>query len=130
MTSPTPRGVDFGQRPATVVVADSGVDPERSLFAGVDTFQRGPMFSIGEAAKVCFARSPQWLRLHEAQGHFLVGGEGPVIGRREGKFARVYSLADLEAIAHALAYHRVISGRRLLSVLYVLRGIGEIYGLI
>jgi len=123
-------GFDFGQIPANVVVADSGVDPERSLFVGIDTAQRGPMFSVGETSKVFFARSPQWLRLHESRGHFEVDGVGPVIARREGKFARVYSLADVEAIAHGLAYHRVISGRRLLSVLYILRGIGEIYGLI
>jgi DNA-binding transcriptional ArsR family regulator len=113
--------------PATVVVADPAIDTEHLLFEHIDTYTKGPRFSVGEVSKTFFARSSQWLRDQENEGYLVVEGVGMVIPRREGKYARYYTLADIEMVAHALAYHRRISGSKLRSILLALKSIGEVW---
>lgn len=111
-----------------MVIGDLSLDTERLLFQGIDTSE-GPHYSIGEVTKTFFARGPQWLRNQENIGNFAVDGEEQLtVVRREGKFARDFLLSDVELIAHALAYNQVITGRKLRSIVTILRSIGEIWG--
>jgi hypothetical protein len=112
----------------TVVITDLNLDPDHLLFEGIDTSQY-PHFSIGEVAKIFFAKSPSWLRGQETAGKFSIQGEDVfLVRRRVAKHARYFCLEDIELMVHALAFNRVINGVRLRTTLTVLKGVGQIWG--
>lgn len=112
----------------TVVITDLNLDPDHLLFENIDTTPY-PHFSVGEVAKLFFAKSPSWLRAQETAGKFNIEGEDLFeVRRRVAKHARYFCLEDIELMAHALAYNRVINGVRLRTMLTVLKGVGQIWG--
>lgn len=114
----------------TVIISDSAIDPDRFLFEGVDT-SPGPVYSVGETAKIFFGRSPSWLRGHESAGKFLIPGQDPVVpNRRVQNSARFFCLEDIEKIAHCLAYHGVLTGARLRIVLTILKAQAQLWNYI
>jgi hypothetical protein len=114
----------------TIVIADPSLDPDRLLFQGIDT-TKGPEFSVGEVAKYFFARSPSWMRTHEAKEHFIIPDEpGFEPRRRVSRNARFFYLEDIERIAHALAYNNVITGARLRTILMLLKAEAQVWGIL
>ena len=114
----------------TVVIADAYIDPDRFIFEGVDT-SRYPTWTVGETAKVFFAKSPSWLRSQERCGRLSIPGEEPIQPkRRVQNNARFFCLEDIEFISHSLAYHGVISGVKLRLTLVMLKAQGQLWGYI
>jgi hypothetical protein len=126
-----------------MVIATEEIDPNRMIFDGIDTTtlpngRPGPTFSVGEVAKVFFGRTGHWIRWCENKGKLTL--DGKQVGHRttflddEGNQAltgegrpkpgyRYYTLADVEAMAHALAQHQTIDGGELIMVLATARNI-------
>ena len=114
----------------TIVIADAFIDPDRFIFDGVDT-SAYPTWTVGETAKVFFAKSPSWLRNQERRGKFCIPGEEPVEPkRRVQNEARFFCLEDIEKIAHCLTYYGVISGTKLRTTLVMLKAQGQLWGYI
>lgn len=97
------------------VITDDGLPADHLIFEGVDV-DEGPRFTISEVAKFFFGRSAHWVRWRERSGAFTFEGQ-PVGVHRTPKGARVYDLADVEKMAHALAAERHITGEELSNIL-------------
>lgn len=90
-----------------------------------------PTFKIGEVAKVFFARSPDWLRWLSTQneqggGIFELGGQ-PLTVRRTTSEARIYTLVDVERLAHALLEHGRIDMQQFTSAINIIRWMAYCY---
>lgn len=110
----------------TVVVTDTRLDPDSFLLTGIDV-SGGPQFTVSEVAKVFFGRSSHWVRWLETQGAFMLDGQ--VVGAgRTAKGARVYSLADVEKMTHALAQQGKINGAQAANALHIVQTIGRVWG--
>jgi hypothetical protein len=114
--------LDAGQ----VIVETPYLPPDRFLLEGIDT-SPGPRFTISEAGKVFFNRSDHWIRWSEKEGHLKLDGVEVGTSRTEVN-ARVYTLTDIEQMAHALASHHAISGAHLVNVLLVVQAMARLYG--
>jgi hypothetical protein len=57
-----------------LIVADSRIDPDKMILDGVDTSAE-PHFTVSEAAKFFFARSPHWMRWREQNFFLMLGGD-------------------------------------------------------
>lgn len=113
------------------------LDPDHLIFEGIDTFRaytskkgepkiRGPIFTVSEMAKFFFARTNHWVRWLESNGKMLDPDGDPVGNRRDAKMGnRIYTLGDIELVAHALASNGAISGAQLRHTLRLLRTQGE-----
>ncbi len=102
------------------------VDPDRLMLSGVDVAASRfwPQYKIGEMAKHYFGFTPYWGRQRERRGDFgrreesidgiirVFAPDGVEIGRRIGDESRVYTLADIERLAHALAASGAITAER------------------
>lgn len=122
MTKP---GITSMNQSPIIMMADPLLDPEKMIFDGIDTSEY-PLYSVGEMAKVFFARSASWARSHENAGHFDLDDKF-IPRRRIAKNARYYSLSEIEQIAHGLAANQIISGARLRLVLTMIRSQGQLW---
>lgn len=111
-----------------VTVTDPRLDDKKLLLAGIDV-SAGPTFTVSEAAKVFFGRTSHWIRLNEANGNLALDGVA-VGSARTSSGARVYTLADIELMAHALMSHHTISGAQLNNALLVVSTIARIWAYI
>lgn len=112
----------------TVVVTDTRLDSERFMLDGIDVSE-GPQFTVSEIAKVFFGRSSHWVRWLEGQKALMLDGKEVGTGRT-AKGARVYDLADVEKITHALAQGRKISGAQAANALLVVQTVARIWGFV
>ena len=115
-----------------ISLTDDRIDPDHRIFEGIDTEEK-PVFLVSEMAKFFFARTNHWIRWLEAGGKMMheVDGEMVPMGTRRDKNAgRIYTLSDIEEIAHGLAANGTISGTQLRNTLRILRAQGEMYGYI
>lgn len=109
-----------------VVVTDHRIDPDSLMLAGIDT-SKAPLYSVGEVAKVFFARSAHWVRWVEREGKLVIDGK-PVAQERSKAGSREYSLTDIELMAHALAINGAITGAQLRLALAQVGLQSELYG--
>src|SRR5690348_1215012 len=94
-----------------------------------------PFYSVHEVAKIFFAMSSSWLRLKlnpepgRPHGSFLdVHGKPMVFRRRDpdnSHSARVFTLADVEQMAHSLHEFGDIDSARLAQVLRLVQAEAE-----
>lgn len=56
-----------------VVLADTKIDPDEFMLAGIDTSSE-PRFTVSEVAKFFFARSAHWIRWRERRSFFVLDG--------------------------------------------------------
>ncbi len=118
---------DF-ERITPLLVVPETLDPDKLLFEGIDT-SHYPCFSVGEVAKIFFARSPSWLRDAERAGQLTMPGvdfDGPK--RRIAKSARFFCLEDIEKVDHCLMYHQLIPSYKFIAALKILQCMGQIWG--
>lgn len=139
--------------PVATVLTDPRIDPERLMLAEVDTLTKGPVFTVSEMAKFFFDRSNHWIRWLESMAEReedpetgkLVDIDGTkgvpfwftdpqtkerrkVGQRRNDKAARLYTLSDIEEVAHALAQNGHISGTQLRQTLLLVQVSAEMRG--
>jgi hypothetical protein len=109
-----------------IVITDARVDAEKFVLHGIDT-SKAPVYSIGEAAKVFFARTSHWIRWLEREGKLTLDGED--VGAERSKAGmRTYNLNDIEAMIHALAENKAISGSQARLALAVVAAQAGLYG--
>lgn len=129
----------------TAVVRDdlNPPDPDQEFWVNDEDCARDkktgfpvPHYSVQDAAKVFFARSPDWLRWREKpklpdhpDGFFVLNGE-KIEGKRTEAGARIYSLADIERMAHALAQNDALDGLTLTKVIMLVKWQARLYGVI
>lgn len=99
---------------------------EREMLPQGRLGQIKPTFKIGEVARIFFARSPDWLRWLDGKKHEPSGGvfelEGkPLEVERTDAGARIYTLVDVERIAHALLEHRRIDPAQFVGAINIVR---------
>lgn len=82
-----------------VILADRRIDPDNLIMDGIDDTEY-PLYSVGEMAKVFFGMSTHWVRWMD-KDPIMYGEER--VGDRRRNGARVYSLSDVEKMAHAWA---------------------------
>lgn len=141
------------ESPLATVLTDPRIDPDRLMLAEVDTETKGPKFTVSEMAKLFFARSNHWVRWLESMPEMeedpesgkMVAvpdtkgvpfwftdpktGERRKVGqRRNEKAARIYTLGDIEEVAHALAQNGHISGTQLRQTLLLVQVSAEMRG--
>lgn len=117
---------------------DISIDPQRRMFVGVD-LQRSPMLKVSMVA-VLFFRSASWLRRSLRMGHFAVPTEPlrltgkatnrPLSDVRDENGVRLFSLADVEVMAHNAYSNGAISHAHFVSVIVALHGLGLGYGVL
>ena len=110
----------------TVVVTDTRLDSEKFMLEGIDV-SAGPTFKVSDIAKIFFGRSSHWVRWLEAKNALVLDGQ-EVGTRRTAKGARVYTLADIEKIVHALAQQGKINGAQAANALHVVQTVSRIHG--
>lgn len=110
------------------VITDNEIPDDRLIYEGVDVSE-GPTFTISEIAKFFFGRSAHWVRWRERTGAFTYEGK-PVGIHRTPKGARMYDLADVEKMAHALAGEHHISAEELLNILKLVLIEGKVWGVL
>lgn len=111
----------------TIVVTDTRLDSEAFLLDGVDVSAK-PLFSVSEVAKVFFGLSGHWIRWLETTKHAFVLDGADIEFSRTDKGARVYSLADVEKMTHALAQGSHINGAQAANALLIVQTIARIHG--
>lgn len=84
-----------------------------------------PSFSVNTVATVFFGRSGSWLRLH-----MRLDGRAVFEPRRSRADARVFSLADIEPMAHALHQRDVIDTERLICSVMITKWVARIHGIL
>jgi hypothetical protein len=134
------------------VVIDPEIDASAFMLDGIDT-SAAPNFTVAEVSKFFFARSAHWVRWLEKEGSLVLDSTiadcshtdeadkslfvderctrcgGRAVGlRRTASGARVYDLADVEQIAHALAQNNKISGAQLHLALVLVKTSAKIAG--
>jgi hypothetical protein len=136
----------------TAVVRDDLNPPDRDYWVYDEMCQTDkfgipvPNYSVQDAAKVFFARSADWLRWrgrpvhphkpNEAcnarcrpDGYFVLDGM-KIEEKRTEAGARVYTLADIERMAHALAQNDALDGLTLTKVIMIVKWQARLYGVI
>lgn len=95
-----------------------------------------PTFRISEVARFFFARSADWMRWldslaspSEPYGVFTLDGE-PLKIKRTASGSRVYTLADIERLAHALLEHDKIDGRQFSATIALVKWQAYNYGVL
>lgn len=95
-----------------------------------------PHYSVQVAAQVFFARSPDWLRWREKpklpdhpEGFFILDGK-KIEMKRTKKGARIYTLADIERMAHALAQNEALDGLKLTKIIMTIKWQARLHGVI
>lgn len=96
-----------------MVLTDREVSADHLIMDGVDDSAK-PLFSIGMVAMVFFNMSPHWVRWLDHKPIYFQGEE--LIARRRNG-ARIYTLSDVEKMAHGLAQAKRIKIERLRLIL-------------
>ena len=110
----------------TVVVTDTRLDSEKFMLDGIDV-SADPTFKVSDVAKIFFGRSSHWVRWLEGKDAFTL--DGVEVGtRRTEKGARVYTLADVEKMTHALAQQGKINGAQAANSLHIVQTIARVWG--
>lgn len=90
-----------------------------------------PTFKVAEVARVFFARSADWLRWlgtrHDRDGGVLELDGKPLIINRTESGSRVYTLVDVERLAHALLQHGQIDAQQFVAAINIIRWIAFNY---
>lgn len=120
--------INPSRRVTQYVITDEELPADRLIFDGVDTTE-GPLYTISEIAKVFFARSPHWIRWREKTGIFTFDGQPVGVGRTP-KGARVYTLGDIEKMAHALVAAEGLNAEELANVLRICQANARMWELI
>lgn len=136
----------------TAVVQDDLNPPDQDFWVYDDMCETDkvgvavPNFSVQDTAKFFFARSADWLRwrgrpVHPHKkgaacnerchpyGYFVLDGE-PITIKRTEAGARVYTLADVERMAHALAQNGALDGNTLTNVIMLVKWVARLYKVI
>jgi hypothetical protein len=122
-----------------IVVVDGGGDIARPYWVRYESMpvdgkgQVYPIFSRTETAKCFFGWKSFWLKhrlneLTDEQG--LIPLDGGTMGplALDGHGSPVFSLADVERVAHALAQAGMISGIHLQRTVAIVRSVAYQYG--
>lgn len=95
-----------------------------------------PTFRISEVGRFFFARSADWMRwldglatVDEPHGVFTLDGK-PLQIKRTASGSRVYTLADIERLAHALLEHDKIDGRQFAATIALVKWSAFNYGVL
>lgn len=88
-----------------------------------------PTYTVSEVSKFFFARSPHWMRWAESRNYFTLDGRDVGDSRTE-QGARIYTLFDVEQMAHALAQHGAMNGAQLHGVLSIIAASARQWGFI
>lgn len=112
-------------------IVDPRLDSEQMIFEGINT-DAGPVYPVSEMARFFFARTNHWIRRLEAHGQMTkIEDDGSVVSigvrRAEKTNGRIYTLSDIEEVAHGLAANGSISGTQLRQTLILLKVQGEMY---
>ena len=110
----------------TVFLVDPELPADHLILDGIDT-SREPRFSVSEVAKFFFKRNSHWVRWAERKGIFVFEGEDVGTGRTESG-SRVYALADIEKMAHALAAKDLITQAQLSFILHLVYFEAKLWG--
>ena len=86
-----------------------------------------PVLRIAEVARIFFARSPDWLRLPDKNTRPLTLEGEPFSVERSSTGNRVFNLADVERLAHALLESQWISASQFFTTINILRWIAYNY---
>lgn len=90
-----------------------------------------PEFSTGGVSKIFFATHPAtfryWLWKEESKGGPILDGSRIEIEQRDGY--RVYSIEDVEKLAHAFARAGYIDGDRLGKIVLMVKTCAQMYGI-
>lgn len=90
-----------------------------------------PVFRVAEVARTFFGKSSDWLRLlikeHAARGQVFVLDGKDLITHRTDTGNRIYNLADIELMAHALLQSGKIDVRQFITTLNILRWVAYSY---
>jgi hypothetical protein len=90
-----------------------------------------PWFRMDTVCRVFFARSSSWLRLHLRAGDFVLDGEPMEFYRDASKVAaRLFTLADVERMAHALHQKGMIDDTQLLCTLQTVIWVARQHGIL
>jgi hypothetical protein len=115
-----------------VVITHKDLPQDHLLLEGIDTSKHpehpdkpGPMFVVSDIGKIFFNRGPHWVRWREKRGHLI--WEGKQVGHRV-KQVRMYDLADVEKMTHALASNGAIDGTQAVRALLVVQAIANVWG--
>lgn len=95
-----------------------------------------PVFGVEATAQMFFARSGSWLRMrmrpHPPEfphGYFVLDGK-PLKIRRTKSDARIFSLADIEPMAWALAQNGVIDSDQLTAIIQLVKWSARLHGIL
>ena len=126
----------------SAVISDDLNPPDRDYWVYDDMCAKDksgtpvPNYSVQDAAKVFFARSADWLRWRgrpnmpkHPDGYFVLDGV-KIEEKRTEAGARVYTLADVERMAHALAQNEALDGRALTNVIMIVKWQARLYEVI
>lgn len=95
------------------------------ILDGIDVSEK-PHYTVSEVAKFFFARSAHWVRWREKEGDLMLDGQ-PVGTTRSNGNARIYTLSDVENMAHALAQNGAITIGQLSNALVLVRAEAALY---
>ena len=112
--------VTLGDLDVAALLRLTRLPADRAILDGIDT-SAGPEFSVSEAATVFFAGRPYWIRRLEKEHGFA-------FHRRSEGGARVYTLTDVEAMAHAMAGVGVVTVRQLIAALVAVQALAIVHG--
>lgn len=103
------------------------LDSKHFIFFGIEHLVHEPTYSISEVGKFFFAHPASWVRHLERTGKFSLDGQPIDITRTENG-RRVYTLPDVEKMAHALAQNGYLSGEQLVNVLLQIQQQAKVWG--
>jgi hypothetical protein len=110
----------------TIFLGDVEIDVNHFMFDGLPDDEK-PFFTKGQVCIVFFAKNGNWLNNLEANGKLMLDGQLIVPRRRVASNVRVYTLSDVEKIAHGLAQSGYLPGERLRATLQVIRAMARLY---
>lgn len=105
---------------------DLELDTEKMMLIGINVGD--PIFTVSEVTKLFFRRKPAWLRWREAQGDFRLNGKRVGVTRQKGSNdRRLYTLRDVELMAHALAERGQIDAVELRRILRAVKALAQLH---
>ncbi len=126
----------------TTIIPDAISPPGRRFWVTPEMVPRAssglpvPSFNVSVTAQVFFGRSASWLRLHMRpsegfpEGSFVLDGTTVVEPQRSRSAFRVFSLADIEPMAYALAQNGVIDQARLVAAVNIAKWVARTHGIL
>lgn len=116
--------MELPPREVAVLQQHKDIDADKPIFApGVDV-DRGPKFSTGEVGKIFFGWGRRYVNILLKDGTF---GE---VGTLSESGRHLFTLADVESMAHSLWKSKVIDTPHFMDVLRCVTSIARIWRLI